>query len=63
MYLIIERQEFDLEKNKYVFSVKSYDDNFHNAQKKKQAFETINENDNVSYSIVSFVDKQKTKVA
>ena len=66
MYLIVERKKFDnlpIER-KYLFIVKSYEIDYHTARKKKEAFETINNNNEVCYQIVSFVDKAtQTKVA
>ena len=66
MYLVIERKQYDnlpIEK-RYIFIVKSFDVDYKTAQKKKEAFETINTDKDIMYSIVSFVDKSTiTKVA
>ena len=66
MYLVIERKQYDnlpIEK-RFIFIVKSFDVDYKTAQKKKEAFETINTDDKVVYQIVSFVDKATiTKVA
>jgi hypothetical protein len=66
MYLIIERHSFDnlSKETRFVFTVKAYDESYHNAKKKKEAFELINVKDNVDYQISSYVEKQtQTKVA
>ena len=66
MYLVIERKQYDnlpIEK-RFIFIVKSFDVDYKTAQKKKEAFETINTDKDIMYSIVSFVDKSTiTKVA
>ncbi len=66
MYLVIERKQYDnlpIER-RYIFIVKSFDVDYKTAQKKKEAFETINNDNEVCYQIVSFVDKAtQTKVA
>ena len=66
MYLVVERRKFDnlpIERQ-YLFVVKTYEMDYHTAQKKKEAFEIINTDDKVVYQIVSFVDKATiTKVA
>ena len=66
MYLVVERRKFDnlpIERQ-YLFVVKTYEMDYHTAQKKKEAFETINTDKDIMYSIVSFVDKSTiTKVA
>ena len=59
MYLIIEETTYDHSTPSY--HVKSQDESFSNAQKKKEALELLNERTNVTYYVCALpVKMQKT---
>ena len=59
MYLVIEETTYQYISNGY--TVKSQDESFSNAQKKKEALELLNEKENVSYYVCALpVKMQKT---
>ena len=59
MYLVIEETTFDTVSDLYI--VKSQDESFSNAQKKKEALELLNEKENTNYYVCALpVKMQKT---
>ena len=59
MYLVIEETTYEYISNAYV--VKSQDESFSNAQKKKEALELLNEKPNTNYYVCALpVKMQKT---
>tara|TARA_R100000900_G_C3253937_1_gene147956 strand:- start:243 stop:425 length:183 start_codon:yes stop_codon:yes gene_type:complete len=59
MYLVIEETTYEYISNTYV--VKSQDESFSNAQKKKEALELLNEKPNTNYYVCALpVKMQKT---
>jgi len=59
MYLVIEQTTFDTVTDLYI--VKSQDESFSNAQKKKEALELLNEKPNTNYYVCALpVKLQKT---
>ena len=59
MYLVIEQTTFETVTDLYI--VKSQDESFSNAQKKKEALELLNERDDRSYYVTALAVKmQKT---
>ena len=59
MYLVIEETTFDTVSDLYI--VKSQDESFSNAQKKKEALELLNEKENTYYYVCALpVKMQKT---
>jgi hypothetical protein len=57
MYLVIEEITYDHSTPSYF--VKSQDESFSNAQKKKQALELLNERTNVTYYVTALAVKMK----
>jgi|TARA_B100000900_G_C20112873_1_gene526631 hypothetical protein len=59
MYLVIEETTYDY--SSPLYNVKSQDESFSNAQKKKEALELLNERDDRSYYVTALAVKmQKT---
>ena len=59
MYLVIEESTYEYVTNHYI--VKSQDESFSNAQKKKEALELLNERTNVTYYVCALpIKMQKT---
>jgi hypothetical protein len=59
MYLVIEQTTFETVTDLYI--VKSQDESFSNAQKKKEALELLNEKTNTNYYVCALpVKLQKT---
>ena len=59
MYLVIEESTYEYVTNHYI--VKSQDESFSNAQKKKEALELLNEKPNTNYYVCALpVKLQKT---
>ena len=59
MYLVIEETTYEYVSNGYI--VKSQDESFSNAQKKKEALELLNEKENTNYYVCALpVKLQKT---
>ena len=59
MYLVIEETTFDTVSDLYI--VKSQDESFSNAQKKKEALELLNEKENTNYYVCALpIKMQKT---
>ena len=59
MYLVIEQTTYETVTDLYI--VKSQDESFSNAQKKKEALELLNERDDRSYYVTALAVKmQKT---
>ena len=59
MYLVIEETTYQYVSNGYI--VKSQDESFSNAQKKKEALELLNEKPNTNYYVCALLVKmQKT---
>jgi len=57
MYLVIEETTYEYVTPSY--HVKSQDESFSNAQKKKEALELLNEKENVSYYVCALPIKMK----
>jgi|TARA_R100001460_G_scaffold38791_1_gene73328 hypothetical protein len=59
MYLVIEETRYDY--SSPLYQVKSQDESFSNAQKKKEALELLNERDDRNYYVTALpVKMQKT---
>ena len=59
MYLVIEQTKFETVTDLYI--VKSQDESFSNAQKKKEALELLNEKENTNYYVCALpIKMQKT---